>query len=66
MAALRAAVFPAIREKPEGGHFLPPPPSSARASIVLLATSRTRFDGFLMPTDGVTNLRNHLWVICRH
>ena len=32
MAALRAAVFPAIREKPEGRAFFAPPPSSARVN----------------------------------
>ena len=30
MAALRAAVFPLSAKNRRGGHFLPPPPSSAR------------------------------------
>ena len=30
MVALRAAVFPLSAKNRRGGHFLPPPPSSAR------------------------------------
>ena len=32
MAALRAAVFPLFAKNRRGGHFLPPPPSSARVN----------------------------------
>ena len=35
MAALRAAVFPLSSKNRRGGHFLPPPPSSARVKEVI-------------------------------
>ena len=36
MAALRAAVFPLSAKNRRDGHFLPPPPSSARVKGEIL------------------------------
>ena len=42
MAALRAAVFPLSAKNRRGGHFLPPPPSSARVNLHNLGLSTCR------------------------
>ena len=33
MAVLRAAIFPLFAKNRRGGHFCPPPPSSARVKV---------------------------------
>ena len=53
MAALRAAVFPLFAKNRRGGHFLPPPPSSARVNKTSRSTNAKLMKKYGLPHNNM-------------